>query len=78
MKNTGHTTIGATATSEGWLAHVEVFADCGLILAPVKLATRAARLRTEALDGSSWGMPVPLRRDGRLVYALPGGGEFIP
>ena len=72
------TTRGATATSEGWIAHREGFADCGLILAPVKLAMNGSTLdRSVALYGTSWAVPVPLRRDGRLVFALPGGAELV-
>lgn len=79
MRNTGHTTVGATATAEGWIAHIEVFADCGIVHAPVKLAMQAGKLQRAKGDGfGSWDIPIPMRRDGRLVYALPGGAEYTP
>ena len=65
-----------TETSEGYIPHREVFADCGMILAPVKLLKVCeGRIATHHTDGG-YLLPVPLRRDGRLVFALPGGAEY--
>lgn len=59
-------------TTEGFIAHRPVSYDGGTFHAPVKLR------RTEC--GHVWlssrGLPAPLRRDGRLVFALPGGFEI--
>ena len=69
-----------TVTADGYVLHAEVATGAGILRAPVKLArakdagTRAQRkdgLQTRGFD------PIPLRQDGRLVYALPGGGEWI-
>lgn len=65
------THTGATLTVEGYIPHIEVFTDAGIIHAPVKVTGEMRRDRNEKIP-----MPVPLRRDGRLVYALPGGGEI--
>lgn len=56
-----------TKTTEGHIRHLELFTDAGIILAPVmvRLCEETRRL-------------IPVRRDGRLVYALPGGGEYQP
>lgn len=69
------TLTGATETAEGIILHREVFADCGLILAPVKLQLMGGHVARSRRDTAEY--PIPLRRDGRLVYALPGGGEIL-
>lgn len=77
MKYAGRTHGAGTETSEGYIAHREVFADCGLILAPVKLLKQGeGRIATTYTDGG-YLFPIPMRKDGRLVFALPGGGEFV-
>lgn len=65
-----------TETSEGLIKHRQVFGDFGVILAPVKLVKACeGRIATTYTDGG-YLLPIPLRRGGQLVYALPGGGEF--
>lgn len=64
-----------TETSEGFIAHIEVFTNYGVIHAPVKLDLGPKRAGTT----DSRNRPRPLRRStGSLVYALPGGEEFVP
>ena len=71
------TNPAGTETSEGYIAHREVFADCGLVHAPVKLLKEGeGRIATVWRDGCHK-FPIPLRRDGRMVFALPGGGEMV-
>ncbi len=53
-----------TVTSEGVILHRKH--DQGF-MAPVKIAGMP----------ESGKDPAPLRKDGKLVYALPGGGEWI-
>ena len=69
--------MSATQTSEGLISHLQLVTECGVIRCPVKLQVGA--------DGKICGNdssrnavdPAPMRRGGRLVYALPGGGEVI-
>lgn len=65
-----------TWTSEGRIAHLEVFCDLGILHAPVKIDWLKSNIYYSVQHSHE--RPVPLRREGRLVYALPGGGEFIP
>lgn len=58
-----------TVTTEGWIPHVR-HPDLGIWM-PVRLAPVA--------DGEPrTGFPTPMRRKGKLVFALPGGREFTP
>ena len=69
-----------TVTAEGFIPHAEVFFDCGIVRAPVKLVTAASvgtRMQREHGLATRGYEPVPERRGGALVYALPGGGEWI-
>lgn len=75
-KPTPHTNPRGTETSEGWIPHREIFADCGLVHAPVKLRTVPGSIVTAYTDGGNK-FAMPLRRDGLLVFALPGGGEYV-
>lgn len=69
----------STFTSEGHIPHLIL--GGGEIVAPVKLVTQGKG----GNYGIAWELryvlgvrtraPIPLRRNGRLVYALPGGGE---
>ena len=69
--------MSATQTSEGLISHLQLVTECGVIRCPVKLQPNA--------DGKIGGHdsnrnevdPAPMRRGGRLVYALPGGGEVL-
>lgn len=69
-----------TDTTEGPIPHLRLTCEAGTFAAPVKLATERrgngpgiAYARRN--DGHSH--PVPLVREGRYVYALPGGGEVL-
>lgn len=69
-------------TLEGFIPHLRVVTSAGVIHAPVKLAlTFDARGRTkvdyDTRNVEDKRLPAPMRRDGRLVYALPGGGEVV-
>lgn len=59
-------------TREGAIPHLPVVTDAGMILAPVKLVLDSPiYLKANAIK------PDPMRRNGRLVFALPGGGEVL-
>lgn len=70
-----------TYTCEGIIPHLLLE---GGLLAPVKLVPQKGK---EGNFGLAWEQrwnlgvntraPVPMRRDGRLVFALPGGGEVL-
>lgn len=62
------TLIGATLTKEGVIPHLKL--TCGDIhlMAPVKVKKR---------EGGGEHLPHALYKDGALVYALPGGAEFL-
>ena len=67
-----------TLTDEGYIPHLEVVTAVGVILAPVKLQPDAdgkIRIKTEGSEVTR--RPAPMRRNGRLVFALPGGGELV-
>jgi len=65
-----YTIRGGTVTTEGYVPHA--WHPAGFF-APVKLDIRRGGVKG-ILDYQA-----PLRRgDGRLVYALPGGGEWVP
>lgn len=75
-------TQDATLTTTGWVPNLQwMLADC-VVSAPVKLeveTTSIGRRIVRLLDGSAdQRLPTALRRDGRLVYALPGGLEVCP
>lgn len=74
---TPHTNPRGTETTEGYIPHREVFADCGLIHAPVKLVRECEGRIAMHYQFGGLKFPIPLRRDGRLVFALPCGGEFV-
>jgi hypothetical protein len=70
--------MSATLTSEGYIPHLQVVTDIGTLLAPVKLQPdEAGKLRIAASGFGAARYPGPMRRDGRLVFALPGGGEVL-
>ena len=67
-----------TLTDEGYIPHLQVVTAIGVILAPVKLQPDAdgkIRIKTEGSEVTR--RPAPMRRNGRLVFALPGGGEVL-
>ena len=67
--------MSATQTSEGLISHLQLVTECGVIRCPVKLQPSADG-KIGGFDGSRNPVaPAPMRRAGRLVYALPGGGE---
>jgi len=57
----------ATETSEGFIPHLEICGDFGIIHAPVCIVPGLRGWKGDP-------MPMPMRRDGKLVYALPGPG----
>lgn len=59
-----------TKTRTGTIPHLEVAGDCGVFLAPVKLDFARG---VSTMDRTYY----PLKRGGRFVYALPGGGEIV-
>lgn len=62
------TSFGGTETTVGFIPHATVVYGDTVIHAPVKLDVpkRGARV-----------LCAPLRRDDKLVYALPGGEELL-
>lgn len=69
-----------TYTKEGIIPHLKIVTEYGTILAPVKVVCRTDRYGRQKVDIDYTGpddyrQPMPLRRNGRLVFALPGGGE---
>lgn len=73
--------MSATMTSEGYVPHLKVVTGDGVILAPVKLRTvrvaKGVRVYLDYSKESDRRHPEPMRRNGRLVFALPGGGEVL-
>lgn len=66
-----------TETNEGMIRHLRLKTDAGVIDAPVKLAVgEGGKILATTCTGNRL-LPTPLRRNGRLVYALPGGGEVL-
>lgn len=61
---------GGTQTAEGFIPYVQTPSgiDCD-----VKILLRDGRPVT-----NKDGLPFPLRKNGWLVYALPGGGSWMP
>lgn len=71
--------LTATFTSAGYVPHIAIRLQEGRLLAPVKLATqRGPRGGNNIVYGPRRDIaaPEPLCRDGKYVYALPGGGEM--
>lgn len=71
--------LTATFTVAGYVPHLSVHLQEGRLLAPVKLATQVGpRGGRNIVHGprNSTLAPEPLIRDGKYVYALPGGGEI--
>lgn len=67
-----------TETSEGYISHKAVRSAAGVFYAPVKLQpTRPGHLALRRTLDRDVYRPVPLRRDGRLVYALPNHQELL-
>lgn len=74
------TQINGTRTkSHGWIPHLHCETACGVkYLAPVKLAATLSPAGTLRITGGDNGAgPDALERNGRLVFALPGGGEVL-
>lgn len=73
--------IGSTITDEGVIPHLPVVTPDGTIHAPVKLERyehgKGYRLELSPMYGGGDRLPRPMRRDGRLVFALPGGAEVL-
>lgn len=68
--------MSATETSEGLISHLQLVTECGVIRCPVKLMVDEKGV-IDMRRVSNSPLPVPVRRDGCLVYALPGGLEVL-
>lgn len=66
--------MSCTHTTEGVIPHLIVETKGSRILAPVKI-DYAADPRWMAKYQTT--LRPPMRRDGKLVFALPGGGEVL-
>jgi len=67
------TYAGSTETTEGVIHHIRVTWGGGTLLAPVRVQSGAMG------TGEMKGLRRPERDErGRLVYALPGGGKYVP
>lgn len=71
-----------TLTTTGWVPHLQWMLDTCVVSAPVKLRVEATanggrRIALKHDGPSDKRLPTALRRDGRLVFALPGGGEVL-
>ena len=76
-------THDGTLTATGWISHLQWVTDAGMVSAPVKLRVEATanggrRVVTKHDGSADQRLPTALRRDGRYVYALPGGFEVCP
>ena len=65
-----------TETAEGKVRHMSVITSCGEVLLPVKLVSTGVGASAQLKRNSS-GLPYPVKRGERLVFALPGGGEVL-
>ena len=64
----------ATETAQGRIPHLRIVHEGMEILAPVMIETDEwGRAKTSRPGNAT--LPHPLRHLGKLVYALPGGGE---
>ena len=71
----------ATLTTTGWVPNLQWATEAGMVSAPVKLVAepngdglRIMRLHDGSADQR---LPTAMTRDGRLVFALLGGGEVL-
>lgn len=63
----GKTAIGSVETAEGFIPHLRIVTQFGVVEAPVMVAANDERP----------GAPLPKRNaEGHVMYALPGGGAF--
>lgn len=69
--------MSATQTSEGLISHLQLVTECGVIRCPVKLQVGSDGRISWHDSNRNEVDPAPMRRGGRLVYALPGGGEVL-
>jgi len=72
----------ATHTTEGAIPHLRIVTEYGIVHAPVKLVTAPngrghMRVVIDETAPSHQRFPSPMRRDGKLVFALPGGLEVL-
>lgn len=63
-------TLG-TETTFGFIRHLKIHAPGLSIEAPVALSTHNRVVECKTVEGEH--LPIPRMRDGRLLYALPGG-----
>lgn len=69
--------MSATLTNEGYIPHLQVVTPVGVLLAPVKLQPEPDGTIKTSDRSRNYVPPVAMRRDGRLVFALPGGLEVL-
>ncbi len=70
--------MSATLTNEGYIPHLQVVTSSGVILAPVKLEKdRNGKILCYTAKSRAYVAPAPMRKGGRLVFALPGGAEVL-
>lgn len=62
------TAFGGVETTEGFIPHLRIIYADGVLNAPVMLDVPKRGTRV---------LRAPLYRDGKRVYALPGGGEVV-
>lgn len=69
--------MSATFTADGVIPHLKVVTESGVLLAPVKMVPKSrGTLAMQRRHGND-SLPVPMKRDGKLVFALPGGVEVL-
>jgi hypothetical protein len=59
-----------TRTLQGWVPHLELYTDHGLLHCPVRVVTSRRDINH---------LPLPERDErGNPIYAMPGGGRYKP
>ena len=66
--------ILSTFTTEGEIPYLQMQHSSGVFLAPVKIAFKPGQTWD---SGKQYVLQEPVRRGGKLVFALPGGGEYV-
>lgn len=69
--------MSATLTNEGYIPHMLVVTEAGTLFAPVKLQPEPDGKIKTTDRSRNYVPPVAMRRNGRLVFALPGGLEVL-
>lgn len=74
--------MSGTFTRDGLIPHLQIVTAAGVILAPVKLETEpdgkgGRRILVGHHGAEDKRLPRPVKRGGKLAFALPGGGEVL-